>query len=212
MTPVKICGLSTRESVHAALDGGAAFVGFMFFDRSPRNIAPEAAERLAEAARGRAKVVAVTVDPSDALLERLAASLRPDFIQLHGRESPNRVREIVQRSGAAVIKTLPVSTADDFAHAADYEEVAEHLMFDTKPPEDAAAPGGRGEAFDWDLLARRRFARPWFLAGGLDPWNVADALARSRAPMVDVSSGVERGPGLKDPALIEAFLEAVRRA
>lgn len=212
MTKVKICGLSTAPAVAAALAGGADFLGFMFFAASPRNIAPEAAERLAQPARGLARIVAVTVDPSDELVDRLMAVLRPDLIQLHGRESPGRAREIAQRTGAGVIKAVGVEGAADLVAARDCETSAEHLMFDAKAPAAAERPGGLGEAFDWALLAGQRFARPWFLSGGLNPWNVADALAASGAPMVDVSSGVERGAGLKDAGLISAFLDAARRA
>jgi phosphoribosylanthranilate isomerase len=212
VTQAKICGLSTPETVRAALDGGAAFIGFMFFDASPRNIAPEDAGRLAAPARNRAKVVAVTVDADDAALDRIVAALRPDLIQLHGRESPARAREVAQRTGAGVIKVFSVSERADLDAARDFESVVDHLMFDAKPPKDATRPGGLGASFDWTLLAGRRFERPWFLAGGLDPWNVAEALSVTRAPLVDVSSGVERGAGLKDPALISAFLDAVRRA
>ena len=207
----KICGLSTPEAVRAALDGGATQLGFVFFPKSPRHLAPEAAARLAAPARGRAQVVAVTVDPSDALLDEIAAVLRPDLIQVHGKESPPRVREIAARTGAGVIKSISVSEPSDLSAAADYDGLVEHLMFDAKPPKDAGLPGGVGARFDWTIMSGRRFSRPWFLAGGLDPWNVAEALAQSGAPAVDVSSGVERGPGLKDPALITAFLDAVRR-
>ena len=209
----KICGLSTPETVAAAIAGGASHIGFVFFGRSPRDIAPEAAARLAPPARAaNVKVVAVTVDPDDALLDRLAATLKPDLIQLHGREIPSRARAVAVRTGAGVIKALPVSTASDLDAARTYETVVEHLMFDARPPEGSDLPGGVGASFDWTLLAGRRFERPWFLAGGLDPWNVADALRQSGAPLVDVSSGVERGAGIKDPLLISAFLEAVRRA
>lgn len=208
----KICGLSTPETVRAALDGGAAFVGFMFFPASPRNIAPDAAARLAAPARGEAKVVAVMVDPTNAAVDEVAKTLAPDLIQLHGKETPNRAREIAERSSAGLIKVIPVSEAADLAAASAYEGFCEHLMFEGKPPKDATRPGGLGARFDWDILAGRRFQRPWFLAGGLDPWNVGEAVQRSGAPLVDVSSGVERGPGLKDPALITAFLDAVRRA
>jgi phosphoribosylanthranilate isomerase len=212
MTQAKICGLSTPETVRAALDGGAAFLGFMFFDASPRNIAPDAAGRLAASVRGRAKTVAVTVDADDAALDRIVANLKPDLIQLHGRETPARAREVGKRTGAGVIKVLSVSESRDLDAARDFESVVDHLMFDAKPPKDASRPGGLGASFDWDILAGRRFERPWFLAGGLDPWNVGEAISRTRAPLVDVSSGVERGAGLKDAALISAFLEAVRRA
>jgi len=212
MTQVKICGLSTPETVRAALDGGAGFIGFMFFDASPRNIAPDAAGRLASPARSGVKVVAVTVDADDAALDRIVDHLKPDLIQLHGRETPARAREVGKRTGAGVIKVLSVSESRDLDAARDFESVVDHLMFDAKPPKDASRPGGLGASFDWDILTGRRFERPWFLAGGLDPWNVGEAISRTRAPLVDVSSGVERGAGLKDPALISAFLEAVRRA
>ncbi|WP_068877782.1 MULTISPECIES: phosphoribosylanthranilate isomerase [unclassified Phenylobacterium] len=209
----KICGVSTPEAVRAVVDGDAAYLGFMFFPRSPRNIAPEAAARLAPPARARGvKIVAVVVDPSDNEIDAIVAGLDPDLIQLHGKETPARVREVAQRSGRGIVKVVPVSEPSDFAAAAAYEPLVEHLMFETKPPKDADRPGGLGVAFDWTLLQGRRFQRPWFLAGGLDPWNVSGAIGASQAPLVDVSSGVERGPGLKDPALITAFLDAVRRA
>jgi phosphoribosylanthranilate isomerase len=184
----------------------------MFFEKSPRNIAPEAAARLAQPVRGAAKIVAVAVDPDDAEVDRIAAILKPDLIQLHGRESPARARAIGERMGAGVIKVVPVADAGDLAAAGQYESVVDHLMFETKPPKDADRPGGLGRPLDWTLLAGRRFQRPWFLAGGLDPWNLGDAVRESGAPLVDVSSGVERGAGLKDPALIRAFLDAAKSA
>jgi phosphoribosylanthranilate isomerase len=208
----KICGVSTPEAVAAALEGGAGWLGFVFFPKSPRNLASPAAARLAEPARARAKVVALLVDPTDAEVDAVVRTLRPDLIQLHGHETPSRTREIAARSGCGIIKALPVAEAADLAAAAAYEPLVEHLMFDARPPKDAVLPGGAGRAFDWSLMAGRRFARPWFLAGGLDPWNVTEAASAAGAPLVDVSSGVERGPGLKDPALISAFLDAVRRA
>jgi phosphoribosylanthranilate isomerase len=212
MTQAKICGLSTPETVDAALAGGSAFIGFMFFDKSPRAVTPEEAGRLALPARNKTRIVAVTVDPDDAALDRIMTHLKPDLIQLHGRETPARAREIGQRTGAGVIKNVPVSEARDLDAARAFETVADHLMFEGKPPKDAERPGGVGASFDWSLLIGRRFQRPWFLAGGLDPWNVTDAVRLSCAPLVDVSSGVERGAGLKDPALISAFLSAVARA
>ena len=209
----KICGLSTPQAVTAAVDGGASHLGFMFFAKSPRNITPEAAARLAAPTRGRnVKIVAVTVDPDDELLDRLMAVLTPDLIQLHGAETPARARAVGRRTGAGVIKVLPVEGSSDLAAAKAFEAAVDHLMFEAKPPKDADRPGGNGVRFDGSLLMGHRFPRPWFLAGGLDPWNVIDAVRASGAPMVDVSSGVERGPGLKDPALITAFLDAVRRA
>jgi phosphoribosylanthranilate isomerase len=212
MTLAKICGLSTPETVAAALAGRAAYVGFMFFDKSPRYVTPETAARLAAPARGRVKIVAVTVDPSDALLRELAETLRPDFIQLHGRETPPRVREAAMRTGAGTIKVISVAEESDLARIAEFEVVADHIMLDAKAPPGADRPGGHGAPFDWSLTYGRRFARPWLLAGGLDPYNVVEAVRLSGAPIVDVSSGVERGAGLKDPALIEAFLSAAGRA
>ena len=208
----KICGISSPEAVTAALAGGASFLGFMFFEKSPRAIAPDAAWRLAQPVRGQAKIVAVLVDPSDAEVDSVATVLKPDLIQLHGKETAARAWAIAQRTGASIIKVVPVSEAADLAAAAEFETVVEHLMFETKPAKDAERPGGLGVAFDWTLLAGRRFQRPWFLAGGLDPWNLTQAVQQSGARLLDVSSGVERGPGLKDPALIIAFLDAARRA
>lgn len=210
----KICGLSTPETVEAALDGGARYIGLNFFPKSPRYVTPEAAARLAQPvrARGGVDIVAVTVDPSDELLDQIAATLKPDFIQLHGKETPARAREAAARTGSEIIKLVAVEEARDIDKAAAFDPVVAHLMFEGRPPKDADLPGGVGARFDWSLLAGRRFSRPWFLAGGLDPWNVGEAIALSGAPVADVSSGVERGPGLKDPALIKAFLDAVRRA
>jgi phosphoribosylanthranilate isomerase len=212
MVQAKICGLSTPEAVQAALEGGAPYIGFVFFGPSPRDIAPDAAGRLAAPAKGRAQTVAVTVDADDALIDRIMASLAPDLIQLHGKETPRRAAEVRERTGARVIKAIPIRTESDFSAADAYAGAADHLMFDAKAPPGAALPGGNGEAFDWSLIKGRRFDRPWFLSGGLDRFNLADAVAASGASLVDVSSGVERGPGYKDPALISAFLEAVRRA
>jgi len=211
-TSIKICGLTTADTLDAALDGGADFVGAVVFAKSPRHIAPEAAATLFERARGRAKVVAVTVDPDDALLEQIARTLRPDFIQLHGAETAGRAEQVRALTGAGVIKALPIRQADDFAAAEDWDRHADHLMFDAKPPEGSVLPGGVGHRFDWTLLADRAFRRPWFLAGGLNPDNVAEALKITGAPMVDVSSGVESAPGAKDAGRIAAFIEAVRRS
>lgn len=208
MALVKICGLSSSEGVAAALSGGAAMLGFMIFAASPRRVAIDEAAHLARAARGKAKVVAVVVDPGDALIDQIARVMAPDLIQLHGKETPARVRQVATRAGAGVIKALGVKAPADLAAARAFEDVAEHLMFDAKPPADASRPGGHGAAFDWTMLKDQRFRRPWLLAGGLDPWNVEAAIAASGAPMVDVSSGVERGAGLKDPALIARFLSA----
>jgi phosphoribosylanthranilate isomerase len=213
MVQAKICGLSTPEAVQAALDGRASHIGFNFFPPSPRYVDPAAAARLgAPARRAGVKIVAVVVDPDDTLLDRIMAALAPDLIQLHGKETVRRVAEVRERTGVPVIKAIPIKAEADLEQAQAYADAADHLMFDAKAPPGAALPGGNGEAFDWTLMKGRRFDRPWLLAGGLDQWNVADAIAASGAPLVDVSSGVERGAGYKDPLLISAFLEAVRRA
>ncbi len=213
-TTAKICGLSTPDAVKAAVDGGASLLGFVFFANSPRNIAPQAAQRLVEPVRQASpvKIVALTVDPTDAELDDIVQVLRPDMIQLHGRETPERAAAIRAATGLLVIKAVGVRDASDIAAARRYDGAADQLMFDAKPPEGADRPGGHGARFDWTLLEGLKLSRPWFLAGGLDPWNVAEAIRLSRAPIVDVSSGVERGPGVKDPDLIAAFLQAVRRA
>lgn len=213
-TTAKICGLSTPEAVSAAVAGGASHIGLMFFDKSPRNVRPELAARLAEPVRARSpvKVAAVMVDPSDADVAEIVRTVKPDLIQLHGKESPERTAAIRAMAGVGVIKAVGVRDATDIAAALKYEDAADHLMFDAKAPEGADRPGGHGARFDWSLLHGLSLRHPWFLAGGLDPWNVAEAIRASRSPIVDVSSGVERGPGVKDPHLITAFLDAVRRA
>ncbi len=208
-TEVKICGLSQEESVDSALEAGADFVGFVFFPPSPRNIAPERAAALAKRARGRAGIVALTVDADDALLRAISESLRPDLLQLHGRETPERVAEVNALYGCATMKALLVATRDDLAAAGGYAAAARFLV-DAKPPKDATRPGGNAVAFDWSILEGFAPAKPWLLAGGLGPDNVANALLRTGAPGVDVSSGVESAPGKKDPDLIRAFIRAVR--
>jgi phosphoribosylanthranilate isomerase len=210
MTHAKICGLTTPETLDAALTGGAAFVGAVVFPKSPRHIAPLHAATLFERARGKAKIVAVTVNADDALLTEIALILKPDLIQLHGAETPERAAQVRALTGAGIIRALSVRTAADIDTAAAWEPVVDHLMFDAKPPEGSALPGGVGASFDWSLLTGRTFEHPWFLAGGLNPANVADAVRTTGAPLVDVSSGVESAPGVKDPALISAFLKAVR--
>lgn len=212
MTLAKICGLTTPETLDAALDQGAAFVGAVVFERSPRHLEPLHAAALFDRARGRAGIVAVVVDPSDMLLTTLALSLRPDFIQLHGSETPERAVEIRRLTRARLIKALPVRDAADLAAADAWTGVADHLMFDARPPEGADLPGGIGHAFDWSILSGRVFDRPWFLAGGLDPDNVTRAIRVTGAPLADVSSGVESAPGVKEPARIAAFLKAVAEA
>lgn len=209
MTRVKICGLTTAETLDAALDHGAAFVGAVFFAKSPRDISPEDARPLFERARGRAKIVSVTVDADDDLLSRIGAHLRPDFVQLHGRETVQRAHQVRTLTGAGIIKVLPVRDAGDLDAASAWEDHVEHLMFDARPPEGSDLPGGVGASFDWSMMQGRSFRRDWFLAGGLTPDNAARAAAISGAPLLDVSSGVESAPGVKDPARIAAFLKAV---
>lgn len=211
--PAKICGLSTPEAVEAAVRGGAGWLGFNFFAPSPRCVDPEAAARLAKPARAAGvRICAITVDAGDDLIDRITRTLAPDFVQLHGKEPPARAQALADRTGAGLIRALPVGDAADLDLARDWSGVVDHLLLDARPPEGAALTGGLGMAFDWSLVKDFRPGRPWFLAGGLDPWNVAEALKVSGAPMADVSSGVERGPGLKDATLISAFLDAVRRA
>jgi len=212
MTLAKICGLTTPETLDAALAGGAAFVGAVVFPKSPRHLAPLHAATLFERARGKAKIVAVTVDADDALLTEIALILKPDLIQLHGSETPARAERVRTLTGAGIVKALPVRAHEDFAEAEAWEPFVDHLMFDAKPPGRSEPSGGVGARFDWTLLAGRAFRRPWFVAGGLTPDNVAQAIRVSGAPMVDVSSGVESAPGVKDPALIAAFLKAARSA
>lgn len=212
MTRVKICGLKTPEALDSALAAGAAFVGAVTFPKSPRHIAPLAAATLYARARGRAQVVSLLVDPDDALVTEVALILKPDLIQLHGHESPARVAEVRRLSGAGIIKALPVSAPGDLEAAAAYAPVVDYLMFDARPPAGSALPGGVGARFDWTLLQGRPFDRPWFLAGGLTPDNVGEAIRLTGAPLVDVSSGVETEPGVKDAGLIAAFMAAVDAA
>lgn len=209
MTSVKICGLTTPDTLDAALDHGAAFVGAVVFPKSPRHIDPLHAATLFERARVRAKIVAVTVDADDRLLTEISLILKPDLIQLHGHETPERAKQVRRLTGAGIIKALPVSTPADLQAADIWEGVADHLMFDARPPEGSDLPGGMGVRFDWSMMQGRTYRRPWFLAGGLNPENAAQAAAISGAPMLDVSSGVESAPGVKDAARIAAFLQAV---
>lgn len=207
---VKICGLSTRETLSAALDCGADMVGFVFFPASPRHIGLTLARELGVLAKGRAQKVALTVDADNSDIENIVETLRPDMLQLHGHESTARVREIKKLFGLPVMKALPVAEAADLSVAPSYAAVADRLLFDAKPPQDATRPGGLGVSFDWNLLGGLTLDRPWMLSGGLHAGNLAEALRLTRAPGVDVSSGVETAPGVKDAALIEAFIRAAR--
>jgi phosphoribosylanthranilate isomerase len=210
---VKICGLSTEESVDTAIAAGADFVGFVFFARSPRNLSPARAAELASRARGRAKIVALTVDADDAALQDINATLGPDLFQAHGAETPQRIAEMSNFTGKPVMKAIRVKDAADIAAASAYSDAAALILYDAKAPETLgnALPGGNGLAFDWKLLDGE--TRPAFmLAGGLTPDNVADAIRMTGAPMVDVSSGVESAPGVKDLGLIRKFIEAAKAA
>lgn len=213
-TIVKICGLRNAEAVAAALAAGADMVGFVFFPRSPRNVSVAEAAALAEALRGRAEIVALTVDADDATIAAIRDGLKPDWFQLHGRETPERVADIRRLAGTQVMKAIGVGEPADLARRAPYAPVVDRLLFDAKPPKGAPLPGGNGVAFDWDILAAGAGGRPFMLSGGLDPDNVGGAVARlSSIPGflgVDVSSGVERAPGEKDVGKIAAFLAAAR--
>ena len=213
MTPVvKICGLSMALTLDAALDAGADMVGFVFFSKSPRHIDWATARALGRQARGRATIVALSVDADDDALKLIVEALSPDLMQLHGSESPARVKEISELFGRPTIKAIGVATGGDLAAGKAYEGVADHLLIDAKPPNGAALPGGNGRPFDWSLTREFRPSVPWLLSGGLDPDTVEAAITLSGARGVDVSSGVESAPGVKDPAKIRAFVAAARRA
>ena len=209
---VKICGLSTEETLDAAIDAGADMVGINFFPPSPRFVSLDTGRRLAERARGRADIVALSVDMDDAGLAEIVDALRPDWLQLHGKDSPERTAAVRARFPAKVMKAMHVAVAVDLMRAADYAEAADRILLDATPPKGATRPGGLGKPFDWTILRGFRPAKPYLLSGGLTPGNVAEALRISGAPGVDVSSGVETSPGRKDPDLIRAFIAAARRA
>ena len=209
----KICGLKTPDAVAAAVAGGAALVGLVFYPPSPRYLNPAAAAALAKSVPANVRKVGLLVDESDARIAEILAACDLDVLQLHGKETPERAAEIRARFGKPVIKAMPISEAADLAHVPAYEPVVDYLMFDAKPPKSmvGALPGGNALSFDWTLLAGRRFEKPWFLAGGLTPDNVAEAARISGAPLVDVSSGVEDRPGEKNISKIKAFLDAIRQ-
>jgi phosphoribosylanthranilate isomerase len=209
---VKICGLSTPEALDSALASGADLVGFVFFAPSPRNVAPAQARALGAQVKGRAAKVALTVDADDALFDAIMTELRPDILQLHGREAPERVTALKARFGLPVMKALPVETRADLAAIDRYRGIADRLMFDARAPREATRPGGLGKPFDWRLLTGIDAGPDYLLSGGLDAGNVAEALTITGAPGVDVSSGVERRPGEKDPEKIAAFVRAAREA
>ena len=208
----KICGITTREALDAAIAGGADYVGLVFCAKSPRHLEIDEASELARHARGKVKIVALTVDADDATLAQIIDEVSPDYLQLHGTESSERVAAIKQRFGRPVIKAIAVATSDDAAGAQQYAGSADVILFDAKAPPGAARPGGHGRTFDWNVLKRVAGRMPFMLSGGLGPANVAEAIALTRATAVDVSSGVESAPGVKDIELIRRFLQAVKTA
>ncbi|MCJ9705528.1 MULTISPECIES: phosphoribosylanthranilate isomerase [unclassified Bradyrhizobium] len=207
---VKICGLSTRETLEIALDAGADMVGFVFFPPSPRHLSLELGRDLGRQVKQRALKVALTVDADDATLDNIIDAVSPDILQLHGKESVARLRDIKQRFGRPVMKAVPVATAADLAVLPGYAAVADRILFDARAPKDATRPGGLGEPFDWHLLENLDLGLPYMVSGGLHAGNVAEALRVTGAGGVDVSSGVESASGVKDPKMIEAFVRAAR--
>jgi phosphoribosylanthranilate isomerase len=209
---VKICGLSTPEALDVALEAGADMVGFVFFPPSPRHLTFERAHALASRVLERAQKVALTVDADDALLDSVVEALQPDMLQLHGAESPARVEAVRRMFGLPVMKALPIAAKSDLDGIVRYAGIADRLLFDARAPREATRPGGLGRPFDWHLLENLDPGVPFMLSGGLDAANVGEALRITHAPGVDVSSGVERAPGEKDPDKIRAFVRAARVA
>jgi phosphoribosylanthranilate isomerase len=212
MVEIKICGIKDLSAMDAALKAGADMVGLVFFPPSPRNVSLAEGAALAARARGKARIVALTVDADDSLLDGIAAQVKPDLLQLHGKETPARVSEVRKRTGLPIMKALPVAEASDLDSVPAYAAVAERILFDARPPKDATRPGGHGATFDWTLLARVPRGRPIMLSGGLNPENVAIAIRTVRPDAVDVSSGVEQSPGVKDANKIAAFVANARAA
>src|SRR4029079_6813288 len=209
---IKICGLKTPEALEVALESGADLTGFVFFPPSPRNVGLAAAQRLGAQVKGRAGKVALTVDANDETLRAIVDALKPDLLQLHGHETPERVATVRSRFGLPVMKALPISERSDLSPIREFANVADRLLFDARPPQDATRPGGLGRTFDWTLLKSIDPKINFMLGGGLDASNLAQALAITNAPGVDVSSGVERAPGEKDLDKIRAFIRAARAA
>jgi phosphoribosylanthranilate isomerase len=207
---VKICGLRTAESVAAACAVGAAYLGFNFFERSPRSVSIAEARDLALGVPPGVAKVALVVDAPDEMLDRIVADVPLDMLQLHGSESPERVRQLRDRHGLPVMKVVGVASSDDLDKLDLYSQFADQILVDAKPPKDAVLPGGNGLTFDWRLISARRWPVPWMLAGGLTPENVGEAIALTGARQVDVASGVESAPGVKDLGKMEAFVTAAR--
>ncbi|MEO1796349.1 MAG: phosphoribosylanthranilate isomerase [Pseudomonadota bacterium] len=209
-TKIKFCGFTRPVDVRAAVAAGADYIGFNFFEPSPRSASPEAVRAMSEEVSEGVTKVALVVNASDAELDEIVEVARPDMIQLHGAETTARVAEVKARYGLPVMKALAVAAPADVAKIAEYGAVADRLLIDAKPPKDAPLPGGNGIPFDWSLIADVAWPCPWMLAGGLTAQNVAEAVARTHATTVDLASGVESAPGLKDPARMVAFVEALR--
>jgi phosphoribosylanthranilate isomerase len=207
---IKICGLKSPETLDVALDSGADMVGFVFFPPSPRDLGLEIARVLGARVRGRAAKVALTVNANNHLLRDIIEALKPDMLQLHGKETPERVAVVRSHFGLPVMKALPIAARKDLSPIHLYAKVADRLIFDARPPREATRPGGLGMPFDWNLLRNINPGVPFMLSGGLHAGNVAQAVAITRATGVDVSSGVERAPGVKDPAKIREFIRAAR--
>jgi phosphoribosylanthranilate isomerase len=207
---VKICGLSTRETLEVALDAGADMVGFVFFPPSPRHLSLETARDLGKQVKRRAVKMALTVDADDATLSNIVEALQPDILQLHGKETVARLRDIKQKFGLELMKAIAVESAADLASLPGYAAVADRILFDARPPKGATRPGGLGAVFDWQVLENLDLKLPFMVSGGLNADNVAQALHATRAGGVDVSSGVERTAGVKDPDMIRAFIRAAR--
>lgn len=212
MVQVKICGIDSADAADSAASAGADYAGLVFFPGSPRHVTYEQAASLAARLRNRCRIVAVLVDASDAEIELAVRAVRPHVLQLHGRETVERVAAIRQRFELPVMKAIAVADASDLSAVPAYQCVTDMLLFDGKPPDSASRPGGHGAAFDWQLLRGRKFARPWLLSGGLNAENVARAIWSCDAPGVDCSSGVEIAPGVKSPPLIREFVAAARKA
>lgn len=209
---IKICGLKTSEAVEKAVARGASHIGFIFFEKSPRNIEPDIAGKLADAVRGRAKIVAVTVNADNDDLDEIIALLKPDILQLHGTETPERVLNVKAIYGLPVMKALSIREADDLIRVEPYIGIADRFLFDAKPPKGSDLPGGNGVSFDWSLLAGLDADIDYMLSGGLNKDNVAEALSSTGARGIDLSSGVESAPGVKDLGLIDALFDAIAAA
>ena len=209
---VKICGLSTPETLDAALDAGADMVGFVFFPPSPRHLRFDLGRARGQRVRGRAQKVALTVDADEEFLQSVVEALRPDLLQLHGAESAAEIAAIRRKFGLPVMKALPIAIKDDLGRISSYADIADRLLFDARAPREATRPGGLGNTFDWRLLENVQASVPFMLSGGLDAENVGEALRITRASGIDVSSGVERSPGIKDIDKIIAFIRAARAA